>query len=299
MPNFDASYLMAEEQNIIRKSQQASRLSTVVSISLVLFLLGSLGILLLHAQKLGSYVKESIQISVILKPESDSASVAGLIERVQKAQYVRSVTYVSKESAAESLKSELGEDFISFLGYNPLTSSLDIRLKGEFSDMKTMESLATSVKSHPMVSEVHYPPSLMESVHRNMRTITWILLSFSALLFLVSVALINNTIRISLYARRLLIKSMLLVGATKGFIRGPFLLLSIWNGLLGALISVLLLAGLSYIALVKIPELSLIRDLRLMGIVAVGLLITGILLSLFCTWFALNRYLRYRTIDLN
>lgn len=290
---------MAGEHKIIRKSQRSSRFSTVVSISLVLFLLGALGVLLLHAQKLGDYVKENIQISVILKPEADSASTAELLGRLRQAQYIKTITFVSKEEAAEALKGELGEDFIGFLGYNPLSPSIDIRLKAEFSDSINMASLATSVQSHPLVAEVQYPPSLMESIHRNLRTITWVLLSFSALLFLVSVALINNTIRISLFARRLLIKSMLLVGATKGFIRGPFLLRSVWNGLLGATVAVLLLSGLSYVAVIKIPELSLIRDLRLMGIVAAGLALTGVILSLCCTWFALNRYLRYRTQDLN
>ncbi len=289
---------MTEEKKLVRKTRQVSRLSTVVSISLVLFLLGALGILLLHAEKLSNYVKENIEVSVFLKPEADSASVNELITRIQANQYIKSTRLISKEEAAETLKKELGEDFLNFLGYNPLLPSIDVRIKAEYANEAMINSFFGSISSHPAVNEIQYQPSLVESINRNLRVITWIILAFSALLIVVSVALINNTIRISLYARRLLIKSMLLVGATKGFIRMPFLTFSILNGLMGGVISILLLAGLMYFALLKIPELSLIRDFRLMGIVAGGLLITGVFLSLISTWFAVNKYLRYRTENL-
>lgn len=286
---------MTEETKFVRKTQRSSRLSTIISISLVLFLLGSLGVLLLHAQKLSNYVKENIEISLIIRPEADSAMAQELIAKITALEYVRSARMVSKEEAAEALKKDLGEDFIAFLGYNPLYPSIDIRMKAEYADETTIQAFTGSMKLEPIVSEVQYQPSLVESINRNLRTITWILLSFSILLILVSIALINNTIRISLYARRLLIRSMLLVGATKGFIRGPFLVRSITNGLSGGIIAILLLAAIMYVAILKIPELSLIRDYRLMGIVAAGLLIIGVILSLVCTVFAVNKYLRYRT----
>ena len=289
---------MTDEKKLVRKTQRSSRLSTVISISLVLFLLGALGVLMLHAQKLSDYVKENIQISLIIKPEADSLAINELISRIKSTDYIKDARLVSKEEAAQALKKDLGEDFIAFLGYNPLYPSIDIRFKSDFADDATIKSFISSVSSNAAVSEVQYQPSLVESIHRNLRTITWILLTFSMLLILVSVALINNTIRISLYARRLLIKSMLLVGATKGFIRGPFLIRSLGNGLIGGLVAILLLAGLMYFATLKVPELSLIRDYRLMAIVAFGLLITGTILSLICTWFAVNKYLRYRTDNL-
>ncbi len=289
---------MTDERKLVRKSQQATHLSTVVSISLVLFILGALGIMLLHANKLSSYVKENIEVSLIMKPDADSLSIQELINRIQSNNHVKSTHLVSKEEAAEILKKELGEDFTNFLGYNPLNQSIAVRLKAEYADEKTIEQFLTGVKTHPALSEVQYQPSLVESINRNLKAITWILLAFSALLILVSIALINNTIRISLYARRLLIKSMLLVGATKAFIRWPFLKLSIRNGIIGGLVSILLLIGLMYFALLKIPELTLIQDYQLMGIVAAGLLLTGVFLSLICTWFAVNKYLRYRTENL-
>ena len=289
---------MAEEQRIVRKTQRSSRISTVVSIGLVLFLLGVLGVLLLHAQKLSAYVKENIELSIQLKPESDSSAVSELLARITSAGYVKSARLVTKEEAADTMKKELGEDFISFLGYNPLNPAIDVRMRADFADNATIQSFISSVKTNPLVKDIQYQASLVESINRNLSAITLILLTFSLLFILVSVALINNTIRISLYSKRLLIKSMILVGATKGFIRTPFMLTSIWNGIIGGVISLLLLVGLLYVALQKVPELSLIRDIRLMVIVSGSMLLLGIILSLICTWFAVNKFLRYRTEDL-
>jgi cell division transport system permease protein len=289
---------MTEQKSIVKKTQRSSRFSTVVSISLVLFLLGALGVLLLHANKLSNYLKENIELSVVLNSDTDSLAINELYERIAKANYVKEARIISKEQAAEVLKKDLGEDFVSFLGYNPLFASIDVRLRADFADEATIASFLSSVKSNPAVKEVQYQASLVESINSNLKTITWILLGFSALLILVSVALINNTIRISLYAKRLLIKSMLLVGATKGFIRKPFLVTSFWNGIIGAAISIGLLTGLFYAAEQKVPELTLIRDMQLMGIVAAVLILLGILLSFICTLFAVNKYLRYRTEDL-
>lgn len=289
---------MTEGKSLVRKSRRSSRLSTIVSITLVLFLLGTLSVLLLHANKLSNYLKENIEISLVLQPDADSLAVNELYQRVASANYVKEVTLISKEQAAEELKKELGEDFVTFLGYNPLYASLNVHLRSDFADAATIESFISSVKSNPAVKEVQYQASLVESLNRNVKTISWILVGFSILLTLVAVALINNTIRISLYSKRLLIKSMLLVGATKGFVRKPFLINSIVNGVIGAVASIGLLTALFYFGEQKIPELSLIRDMRLMGIVAGLLVFLGIFLSMICTLFAVNKYLRYRTEDL-
>lgn len=289
---------MTEEKKILRKTQRTSRLSTVVSISLVLFLLGTLSLLLLHARKLSDHVRENIEIVLIIKPEADSTALEELVQLLQSKEQIKSCKRVSREEAAVILKKDLGEDFVQFLGYNPLYPSIDIRFKAEYSDEVSIGNFLAKYKRHPLVHQIDYQPSLVESINRNLRTITWILLTFSVLLIIVSVTLINNTIRISLYARRLLIKSMLLVGATKGFILKPFLIISIWNGILGALISIFLIGALSYFAAIKIPELAIIQDLELIFAVAGSLMLSGIFLSLTCTWFAVNRYLRYRTENL-
>ena len=286
---------MTEEKKLIRKTQRTSRLSIMISMSLVLFLLGSLGVLLLQANQVSNYVKENIGISLIINPDADSTQINDILTRLSTTQYIKSFQLISKEEAAETLKKDVGEDFITFLGHNPLYPSIDIRLKAEFADEKTVASFLSSIQQHPSINEVQYQPSLIESVNRNLKTITWILIIFSSLLIIVSITLINNTIRISLYARRLLIKSMLLVGATKGFILKPFLIKSVFNGFMGGLIAVFLLAGLLYGISVKLPEISLIQDVRILGYVAAGMVVTGIILSFVSTWFAVNKYLRYRT----
>jgi cell division transport system permease protein len=289
---------MNDDKRLVRRTQRSSRLSTIISISLVLFLLGTLGVLLLHAGRVSNYVKENIEINLEIKPDADSAAVMDLQKRILAASYVKSARYVSREEAADSLKNELGEDFVNFLGFNPLNASIDIRLKAEYTDTAVIEQFIASLRSNSVVRGVQYQASLVESINRNIRTLTWIILSFSLLLLLVSIALINNTIRISLYARRLLIKSMLLVGATRGFIRKPFLMNSIWNGIIGGLVGVVFLAVLIYLASRKIPELALIRDPKLLATVACGIVVGGALLSFLCTYFAVNKYLRYRTEDL-
>ena len=289
---------MADENRLVKRTQRASRTSTIVSISLVLLLLGSLGVLLLHARKLSDYVKENIELSIVLQPETDSLAINELMTRVSSSNYVKYAKFVSKEDAAIILKQDLGEDFINFLGYNPLFPTIEIRLRADFADSTTISSFISSLKSNPIVKNIQYQASLVESINKNVKVLTLILLAFSALLLLVAIALINNTIRISLYAKRMLIKSMLLVGATKGFIRKPFLLRSLWNGFIGGIVANFLLLILSYITVEKIPELSLVRDFQIMGFIASCIIVSGMLLSLICTWFAVNKYLRYRTDNL-
>jgi cell division transport system permease protein len=286
---------MTEEKKVIRRTQRSSRISTIVSISLVLFLLGVLSILLLHAQRLSYYVRENVEISLIINPDSDPAKVERLVNSIRSDALVKEANLISKDLAAEVMKKELGDDFVGFLGFNPLYASIDVHLKGEFADEDSFKKFVRSVETNPIVSEVYYQPSLIESMNRNLRTIAWVLLTFSGLLVLVSITLINNTIRITLYSRRLLIKSMLLVGATKGFIRRPYLMSSLWNGLAGGVIALVFIAALVHFVSDRIPELALISDFDLLGIAAGILLGSGVILSLLCTWFAVNRYLRYRT----
>lgn len=289
---------MAENTRLVRKAQRSSRLSTIISLSLVLFLLGILGVLLLHAHKISNYVKENIELSVMLNPDADSTMVSQLQTVITNSPYVKTTRFVSSIEAAEVLKKELGEDFVNFLGYNPLHPSLDVHLKAEYAEPLTIKSFIQLITANPVVTEVYYQQSLVDSINKNFRIITLVILSFSLLLLLICIALINNTIRIALYSKRLLIKSMLLVGATKGFIRKPFLTKGLMNGFYGGLIAIGLLAVVMYFAIQQIPELTLVRDYELIGIIAGSILVSGIVLSLICTLFAVNKYLRLRTDDL-
>lgn len=287
-----------EGGKMARKTLRTSYISTVVSISLVLFMIGTLGVLVLHARKISNYVKENIQLSVMLMPEAKDAEVARLMKMLEKAEAVREATFISRDSAAASLQEDLGEDFVEFLGYNPLLASVDVKLKADHTDMEQVESLKAKIASFAVVKEVYYQQSLIDMINRNIRTFGMVILGFSALLLFIAAALINNTIRLSLYSRRLLIKSMKLVGATKGFIRKPFILGGMMQGFLGAVIANIMLVVLLYFSRKEIPDLAAIQDyemiLKLMG----GVILAGVLIAGMSTWFAVNKYLNRNTQDL-
>lgn len=287
-----------EEGKMARKTLRTSYLSTVVSIALVLFMIGTLGILVLHARKISNHVKENIQLTVMLLPEAKDEATNKLIATLEKESAVKEVLFVSKEEAAASLKEELGEDFVEFLGYNPLLASVDVRLKADFTDIDTIEALKAKIISFPVVKEVDYQQSLIDMINRNIRTFGLIILGFSAILFFIAAALINNTIRLSLYSKRLLIKSMKLVGATRGFIRKPFVWSGILQGFYGALIANLLLAGLMYLTGKQIPDLAELSDAKMILTLMGGVIAAGILISGISTFFAVNKYLNRNTQEL-
>jgi cell division transport system permease protein len=290
---------MAEEGNkLARKALRSSYISTVVSISLVLFLMGTLGILLLNAKRISDYVKENFTVSVMLKSETTQQDIDKLIKNLEGNSYIKNVTYITKEEAAKNLQQELGEDFVKFLGYNPLLSSLDVQLKAEFAEPQNIEEVQNTLKLNSIVKETYYQQSLVNAINKNIRTISLVILGFSALLFFIAGALINNTIRLSLYAKRLLIKSMKLVGATRNFIRKPFLISGILQGLYAAVLADLMLTGLFYYANKQIPELFIFENLRLTAMVLATVVVLGIFVSGISTYFAVNKYLRQRTEDL-
>lgn len=261
-------------------------------------MIGTLGVLVLHARKISNYVKENIQLSVMLLPEANLEDIGKLMKTLEKSDYVKSTTYITKDEAAAKLKEDLGEDFVGFLGYNPLLGSIDVKLKAEFADMQSVNALKSQISTFGAVKEVYYQQSLIDMINKNMRTLGLIILGFSALLFFIAAALINNTIRLSLYSRRLLIKSMKLVGATRGFIRKPFVVGGIMQGFYGAVIANILLIILLYFSQKEIPDLVEIQDYRMIltlmgGVIAAGIFIAGI-----STFFAVNKYLSRNTQDL-
>ncbi len=224
---------MSESNNpLARKALRSSNVSTVVSISLVLFMLGVLGVLVMHASKISDYVRENLELTVVLLADSKEEDVKALTEVLQKSEAVKEVRLVTKEQAAADMKQELGEDFVSFLGFNPLLASIDVRLRAQFTDTEYVNALKERISEYPVVKEVYFQQSLIDSVNKNIRMFSLVILGFSLLLALVAGALINNTIRIALYSKRLVIKSMRLVGATKGFIQKPFVINGVLQGLL-------------------------------------------------------------------
>lgn len=280
------------EDKISRRRLQTSTATTIISISLVLFMLGLLGLIVLHAHKLSDYVKENIGFSVIIKEDVKEAGIIEFQKKLDLEPFVKSTDYITRERAAKELTESLGEDFVDFLGYNPLLASIDIRLKADYANNDSLSMLEKKLLANPRVKEVFYHKSLVELVNQNIRRISFVLLAFTLVLMLISIALINNTIRLSVYSKRFIIRSMQLVGATQRFIRKPFLLKSLWHGLLSAIIAIILLGVVLYFSRSILPELVDMQDidmfLSLFGIVTLlGLFITG-----FSTLFAVRKFLR-------
>lgn len=280
------------EDKLNRRRLQTSTATTIISISLVLFMLGLLGLIVLQARKLSDYVKENIGFSVIIKEDVKEAGILEFQKKLDLEPFVKSTEYITREQAAKDLTKDLGEDFVDFLGYNPLLPSIDIRLNAAYANNDSLKLLENRLLTSPLVKEVFYHKSLVELVNQNIRRISMVLLGFTAVLLLISFALINNTIRLSVYSKRFIIKSMQLVGATQRFIRKPFLLKSLVHGFISALIAIAMLGLVLYFSQRALPELVDIQDidmfLSLFGIVTLlGLLITGV-----STILAVRKYLR-------
>jgi cell division transport system permease protein len=231
-----------KDQSVIRRFR-SSYLTSVVSITMVLFLLGLLGLLVLNARKLSDYVRENIGFSVILKEGVREMDIIHLQKDLDATHYVKSTRYIGKEEAARELTAELGENFIDFLGYNPLLASIEVKLHAGYANNDSISKIEKAFLAKEPVKEVSYQRNLVNLVNENVNQIGVILLLFCAFLILISITLINNTIRLSVYSKRFLIHTMRLVGATSSFIRAPFLVQSLVQGLLGGFFALILIAG--------------------------------------------------------
>lgn len=275
-----------------RRRARSSAVSTIIGISLVLFMLGILGVLILNAQKLAKHVRENLQIQVFLADDLNEAGTLQLRKEIDAEPYTLKTEYISKEEAAEDLQREIGEDFMAFLGTNPLQAAIDLHVKAEYAVPDSLMHIASALEAHEGVAEVVYSPNLVRQINENVNKIGLVLLGFSALLLLVAIALINNTIRLTIYSKRFIIRSMQLVGATAGFIQRPFVWQGILQGVYAGLIAILLIMGVLYVVRNRIPEFFEINDLpmfiQLFAIVAVlGITIAGL-----STLLAVRRYLR-------
>ncbi len=286
------------EQNISMRKLRSSYLTSVISISLVLFLIGIMGLLLLNGQKLSRHVKENIGFTVILENSIKEVDMIRLQKNLDASGYVKSTEYITKEQAAKELQEELGEDFLSFLGYNPLFPSIEVRLFADYANLDSIKKIEQKILSYSHVKEVSYQKSLIEIVNKNIKKISMVLLAFSGMLLLISLSLINNTIRLSIYARRFIIKTMQLVGATHTFVRAPFIFKSLTQALISIFISYMLLGGVIYLIENQLPELALLNDIDTIAILFGFVFVIGIAMVYISTWFAVNKYLRLRSNDL-
>jgi cell division transport system permease protein len=286
------------EESAAAKKTKTIYISTVFGIAMVLSMIGLLGLILVDANNLSRYVKENMVLNIFVDDAAHETDVLQLQKQIEANTMVKQTLYVSKELAARNLQKDLGEDFVKFLGYNPLSQSIDVYLKAEYANSPDIERFKTGLLKNPLIKEVKYQQSLVDQMNQNLTTISLIILVFAGIFILLSVALINNTIRIAIYSQRFLIKSMQLVGATKGFIRKPFLLYGMWHGLLGGLIAVIILVGTLSLAYKEIPDLVILRNYTEYVIIFVGLLGLGIFISGFSTFLAVNKFLRLKIYNL-
>lgn len=281
-----------------KRSLRSSYFTTFMSTTLVLFMLGVLGLIIFHAQKLSNHVKENIGIRIMIKDNVREADIIQLQKTLDMTDYIKSTEYITPERAAAELQSELGEEFIDFLGYNPLPPSIDLRLKAEYTSIEHISRIENELLQNRNVKEVFYQKSLVHAINKNLKKIGFILLGFSAVLLFISIALINNTIRLSVYSKRFIIRSMKLVGATQGFIRRPFIITGIVQGLYSAFIAIIFLCGIIYFAQQELPELIEFQDFEIFASLFGVVILCGVIISSTSTFFAIRKYLRMKTDDL-
>ena len=285
---------MAKEKIKLRKSLFSSYFSTTLSISLVLFLFGLLGLLLINAKRLSDYVMENVGVTLILKENTREVDVLKLQKNLEAASYIKSTRFVDKQTAAEELKKDLGENFVDFLGYNPLLASMDVKIHAEYANPDSLVLLEAKFLKFPEVQEVYYQRNLVKQLNTNVQKLSLIILVLSILMFTIFIALINNTIRLSIYSRRYLINSMQLVGATRSFIRFPFIVKSVIHGIYGAIIACFILLMIFFSYQPELKDLIDFQDSTSLALLIGGIFIFGIVMTALSTYFAVNKFLRMK-----
>ena len=282
------------ERNTSNRRVAGSYAMSLVSITLVLFLLGAFAIFLVHARKLSNHVKENIGFEVVMNSDVKEANILRLQKELDAMPAVKSTEYITKDEAIERLSEDLGEDFLEWLGpeENPLLPSIDVRFHAAYANNDSIALIETMLLENPDVKEVYYQKSLVDLINNNIRKIAIVLMVISLILLLIAIALIRNTIRLSIYSKRFLVRSMQLVGATESFIRKPFLRQGVSQGFFGGLLADVFLAIILYAASKRIPDLALIRDLYDISAILAGIVFLGMLIAWFSTRTALDKFLK-------
>ena len=287
----------AQEKHIKRKLRTSS-LSTMLSISLVLLMLGSMGFIYINTNRLTNYIKENVGVSLILKDNIKKVDRFQLQKNLDASPWVKNSRFISKDDAAKILESDLGEDFISFLGFNPLSASIEVFLNAEYASEQNFIALEKEIERNEIIKEIIIQKDLIDSINSNVRKLSLILVSFCVLLLIVAIALINNTIRLTVYSKRFIIRTMKLVGATNSFVRKPFLKSGLIQGVYSGLIGVILLISVLFSLHKEMPELLVLHDMYTIVLIFVGILLFGVLMSVIVTNIAVGKYLKMNENDL-
>ncbi len=283
---------------LTKKNLRTSGVTVIISLSLVLFMLGALGLLIINANKLSTHFKENVGFQVYLKDTANAAQTDLLIQELTNADFTKSVILITKEKAAEKLKADLGEDFVAFLGANPLLNSLEVKLNANYANTDTLQVIEKTLLQKPFVKEVVYQKEMINKLNKNTKAVAFFILIFSSALLIVAIALINNTIRLSIYSQRFLIRTMYLVGATRSFISKPFIFKGFRQGVIAGVIAGIMLAGFLVLSTRFIPDLLELQDENVLLVLFMGIILIGVIISAFSAFLAVLRYLQLKTSDL-
>jgi len=281
-----------------KRRLRSSYFSVVISIALVLFMVGFLGLVLLKSTQVANHFKEEVVITLFLKNDTSKEQIENLRTSLLKELFTRKIIYISKGDAAKFYAEDLGEDFVNYLGTNPLKNSIDIYLNPGFVTPEKMQEISDKFNKNSFVFEVSYDKPLVTFLTQNIQKVSFWLFAISSFFGLVALILINSSIRLSVYSKRFNIKTMQMVGATKGFIRKPFIWSGIRLGFIGALISLAGLAAVIYYIDQKIPTLQLVTDYVTLAYLGSGILLIAFIISWLSTFFATQRFLNLHTDEL-
>ena len=276
----------------------SSYFSVVLSVFLVLFLLGLLSFFVINSRKLEDDFKEGIAMTVFFKNEANDSILKSFGNDLKTSRFTKTFTYVSKEVAAKQHKEVIGEDFMQFLGVNPLQNSYDIHLRADYVNKENISKIESKLRENEMVADIVYDKQLVNLVNDNIKKVSMWILIVSGIFAVISVLLINSSLRLSIHSNRFIIKTMQMVGATKSFIRKPFIITSIKLGLIGSGLAILALIGVLVYVEASFPNLGILSNKILIGLVLLGVLVVGVLITWISTFFATQRFLNLITDDL-
>ena len=289
---------MAQTGKASLKRGKPSYFMSILGVTLVLFLLGVIGWLVINANKLGQYFRESVEVRAYLRGTASPADSTALVQYIAARPYVREYNFISKEAAKKQYLDDGNDDWAGVLEENPLPNSINFKLRNDYVQPDTLVNIEKEIEAHPLISDVQYPKELVSNLNSNLRRISLILLAVAVLLSIVVIILIDNTIRLAMFSNRFIIKTMQMVGATRWFIAKPLNIRAIINGAISAVIAIVLVYALTVAAENFLPELRALHDTQTLVILFIALLILGIAITLFSTHRSVIKYLRMKLDEL-
>ena len=254
--------------------------------------------MLINAQRLSNYVKENVGFTIMLKADIAEIEIIKFQKELDAYAFVKNTIFVSKERATQDLQKDLGEDFVKFLGYSPLLASLDVKLNATYANTDSLNIIKNALNKNSNVHEVFYQKDLVDKLNKNINRLSVFLLTFCGLLFIIAFALINNTIRLSVYAKRFLIRTMRLVGATNNFIQKPFLIKGLYQGIYSSIFAIFMLIGSIQLVQSEAANILNITDLKIIGLVFIIIFFSGLFISWISTYFAVRKFIKQNESEL-